>query len=76
MAKLLDDMLKRHPNVELHFILNDGLKTEINESCRIICKHYGVDMIVLKCIDKQQGHPSIKGMRQIADQIKQHLQLK
>ena len=76
MAKLLDDMLKRHPNVELHFILNDGLKPEINESCRIICQHYGVDMIVLKGIDKQQGHPSIKGMRQIADQIKQHLQLK
>ena len=74
MAKLVKDLQERYPNVELYFILNDGLKEEINESSRTICQHYGMDIIELHNIDKQQGHPSIKGMRQIAEQIKEHLQ--
>lgn len=75
MSYMLDYMIKRYPNVELHFILNDGLKNEITESVEIICKHYNVDCIKLINIDKQNGHPSIKGMNQITDQIESHLKI-
>lgn len=70
LAYLLDYMTKRYINCELHFILNNELKDEINESVDCICKHYGVDVIRLHDIDKQGGHPTIKGMRAIAEQLK------
>ncbi len=70
LAYLLDYMTKRYINSELHFILNNELKDEINESVDCICKHYGVDVIRLHDIDKQGGHPTIKGMRAIAEQLK------
>lgn len=73
VAYLLDNMLDYYPNVEIYFILNDGLKEEVNESVRTICRHYKVDCIELKGIDKKSGHPSIKGMSQINEQVKAYL---
>jgi hypothetical protein len=69
MAYMLDHMIDRYPNVEIYFLLNSGLKEEFNGSVRAICKHYGMDCIELHDIDKQSGHPSVKGMEQICDQI-------
>ena len=34
-----------------------------------ISSHYGVPMIQLHDIDKISGHPSVKGMMQIAEQV-------
>jgi putative uncharacterized protein (fragment) len=34
-----------------------------------ICRHYGVTNIHLRDIDKQWGHPSIKGMKSICEQV-------
>jgi hypothetical protein len=34
-----------------------------------VCKHYGVQLIELYDIEKQNGHPSIKGMQSICDQL-------
>lgn len=69
MAYLLENLKTRYPNVEIYFILNDSLKDEIDESVKTVCAHYSIPVIELKDIDKQSGHPSIKGMRQIADQL-------
>ena len=54
---------------KVFFILNDKLKSDINDSVHAICKHYNVPCIDLKDIDKQSGHPSVKGMQQMADQV-------
>ncbi len=70
MAYMLEHMQYRYPNVEIYFLLNCDLKPEINESIKTICAHYHVPCIELKGIDKQGGHPSIKGMQQINEQIK------
>lgn len=70
MAYMLEHMQYRYPNVEIYFLLNCDLKPEINESVKTICAHYHVPCIELKGIDKQGGHPSIKGMQQINEQIK------
>ena len=71
LAHLLAWMKDRYVNTELYFILNNELKQEINESVNIICEHYGVPVITLKNIDKKSGHPSVKGMEQIATQIQE-----
>jgi len=69
MARLLEWMTKRYVGTEIYFILNDGLRDDINESVKTICEHYGVACITLTGIDKMSGHPSVKGMQQIAGQV-------
>ena len=69
MAKMLYDIKRLYPAAKVFFILNDCLKPAINESVHEICRHYGIACIDLKNIDKQSGHPSVKGMRSIADQV-------
>lgn len=69
MAKLLDGLQTRYPNVRIYFILNDILSDDINESVDTICRKYGVEVIKLKDIDKKSGHPSVEGMGQIASQV-------
>ena len=73
MAYLLDYMQKRYLNVKLYVILNNELSESLTNSTVEICQHYNVPCIQLHDIHKQQGHPSKKGMRQIADQIKEKI---
>lgn len=73
MAYLLENMIAYYPNVKIYFLLNDGLGKEINESVKTICGYYQVDCIELKGIDKMSGHPSVKGMSQINEQVKAYM---
>ena len=73
MARMLEYMTKRYINTRIYFILNDGLREEVNSSVTTICQHYGVPCIRLHDIDKMSGHPSVKGMQQIAQQIEEFL---
>lgn len=76
LAKMLDFMTNRYLGVEIYFILNSELRDEINESVLEVCKHYDVPVILLHDIEKKAGHPSIAGMKAIAEQVdsfvKQH----
>lgn len=69
MAYLLDGLLKRYPGTDIYVIINDILSDEVTTSMKTICDHYQVGYIQLHDIDKQWGHPSQKGMKQIADQV-------
>lgn len=69
MAKMLYDIKKQYPKAKVFFILNDKLKPVINDSVHEICKYYQIRCIDLVDIDKQSGHPSMKGMKEIADQV-------
>lgn len=73
LAHMLRWMTDRYVNTEIYFILNTELKDEINISVKTICEHYGVPVITLTEVDKISGHPSVKGMRQIADQVNSFL---
>lgn len=73
MAYLLENMMDYYPNVKIYFLLNNGLGEKINESVKTICKHYQIDCIELKGIDKMSGHPSVKGMAQINEQVKAYI---
>ena len=60
---------KRYPEAEICFILNSELKGPVNESMREVCKHYNVKLVELHDIEKQNGHPSISGMKSICAQL-------
>lgn len=69
MAYLLTNLLNRYPGTEVYVIINDILSEEVTASMKTICDHYRVPYILLHDIDKQWGHPSQKGMQQIAEQV-------
>jgi len=69
LACLLDTLQKLYPKAVIYSLLNSELREEINESMRVVCQHYGVPLIELHDIDKQNGHPSIAGMESICEQI-------
>lgn len=69
LARLLSEAQERYPNVRIYFIQNTELRTDIVESTKVICGHYGVPLIQLKNIEKQAGHPNVKGMKAIAEQV-------
>lgn len=73
MAYMLEQMKLHYPNVEIVFLINDGLKESITSSIKTICDHYNIRYIELKEIDKMSGHPSVKGMAQICEQIESAL---
>ena len=69
LACLLDMLKKRYPKAIIYSLLNSELRESVNESMREVCKHYNVQLIELHDIDKQNGHPSISGMKAISDQL-------
>lgn len=73
MACMLEKMIDHYPNVKIYFLLNDDLRDEIDESVKTICSHYEADLIELVDIHKINGHPSVKGMRQICEQIEAYI---
>ena len=73
MANMLNHMKRRYPNVHIYFLLNSELRDDITNSCIEICKHYQIPCIQLKDIHKINGHPSVKGMKSISQQILKRL---
>ena len=69
LACLLKNLKKQYRKAKIYVILNTELREEIYESCRVICKRYKTQLIELHDIDKQNGHPSIKGMQAICQQL-------
>ncbi len=69
LSYIFDYVRQVAPSVAITFVVNTDLKEQFVEFAQIICKHYDVDCVVLRDIDKSNRHPSAKGMQQIATQI-------
>lgn len=69
LAYLIDYVRTNMIGTTIIFILNNGLKSDITDSVRVICEHYGVRVVELEDIDKISSHPSIRGMEQIKEQL-------
>lgn len=69
MACMLSSLQDHYPGADIYVVINTKLSEEITESMKVISDHYGVRWIQLHDIDKQWGHPSQKGMQQIAEQL-------
>ena len=57
------------PNAKIVKIINDGLGAEITAGLTCAAEHYGAVVVILENIDKVGGHPTVKGMKQITEQI-------
>ena len=62
------------PNARIIFLINCDMKDQIMDYQEQAAKIYHVEYIRLKEIHKMNGHPTIQGMRQIAEQVMQHLE--
>lgn len=74
-SKLLASLLQLYPDATVYNITNSGtdgipgLTKPIVKSMQNVCKHYGVTNIVLKDIEKINGHPTCAGMQSICEQV-------
>lgn len=71
-CRLLNDLTDDLPDVRIIFIMNTELKSDLVAGLKKASEHYCVDFLQLEDIDKQSGHPSNKGMRQICEQIENY----
>ncbi|MBQ1731472.1 MAG: hypothetical protein II037_04615, partial [Bacteroidales bacterium] len=69
MTYLANYLTDNHPKAKIYFIVNDCLKDEITATIREVCNHYGISVVELKNIAKKTSHPTVAGMRQIAEQV-------
>ena len=61
------------PKANIIFIINTDLKAEIGEAVKAASAHNGTEYIELEYIDKRCGHPTIKGMSDIREQVEKYL---
>ena len=66
---LIYRIIKNVSNAKIYCIINDGLKAEITDFYKSVCKKENIDVIELHDIDKVCDHPTIKGMSTIKEQI-------
>lgn len=62
------------PEANIVFLINTELKPQIGDAVQAASEHFGTSYIRLQYIDKRCGHPTIQGMKDIADQVEAFLQ--
>ena len=61
------------PEANIIFLINTELKPQIGEAVKAASKYFGTSYIAFETIDKRCGHPTIRGMKDISDQIEEFL---
>lgn len=57
------------PNAKVFWLINTDLNEEFPKSIKKIANHYNQNCLEFKKIDKMSGHPSVAGMKQIAEAL-------
>lgn len=73
LGKLLKEAQNRLPGTRIIYVINSDLREDVTSSIVEVCRHFGVEYVQLKDIDKKSKHPSKKGMIQIKDQLLNYL---
>lgn len=68
-CEMLDYVSAENPQAQVVCIVNTDLKSEIATGVVSACNHYHVTCCQLHDIEKQNGHPTLTGMSQIAEQV-------
>lgn len=71
---MLHYVKEHYPQAQVYSITNSELSDDVTLSIDEICRHYSVTSIRLHDVDKQWGHPSMKGMQSIYRQVAEVLQ--
>ena len=57
------------PDAKVYCILNSDLRDEVDDFYKLICRKNEVPLIELYDIEKREGHPTVKGMETIKNQV-------
>lgn len=57
------------PEAEIVFLINTELKPAIGDTIEAVSRHFGTHSLRLGPIDKRNGHPTIRGMQDIREQV-------
>ena len=66
---LLNKLKETLPETRIACLINTELSSAIANGIADACEHYGTEYIKFSKIDKTNGHPTVKGMEQIKDEI-------
>ena len=58
------------PTADILFIVNDGLKPEVEGALICAAEHYGMPYLKIGGAEKVNGHPTELGMKAIKEQVK------
>lgn len=61
------------PQAKIYCLVNTEIKTEITDCMKAACSRYGITPVEFDHIDINCGHPTIRGMQDIADTVAQTL---
>ena len=69
-AKTLKEELSE---TRIIFIANCDIKQEVVDGIKAAGERFGVETVELKDVTKEHGHPNVRGMKDIAEQVLAHL---
>ncbi len=69
ISYFIDKLVSVVAKEKINFIINTDLRDEVTDGIIEICNHYNISYTVLSNIDKVEGHPTYKGMKEIKEQI-------
>lgn len=65
----LKELRNTLPNAAIYCLVNTDLNPQIAAGMQTACEACGITPIAFRHIDKQRGHPTAQGMRDIRDQV-------
>ena len=57
------------PQAKIYCLINTQIKAEITSCMKDACEKYGITPVCFEKIDKKSNHPTIQGMKDIADSV-------
>lgn len=66
---LINRLKEVAPKAKVYFLVNPYLRKEVIDGIIAVCEHYSIDYIKFTSLDVVDGHPTIKGMQEIKNQI-------
>lgn len=69
LVRLIDELSLRYPTAEIHFLVNSILRDDVKASIHEICARLHAHCIDLHDLDLRAGHPTVRGQRQIREQV-------
>jgi len=65
----LHDLKETLPGADIYCLINTDMKPEISKGLQEACCRYGISSISFESIHKNDGHPTIQGMKDIKNTV-------
>jgi lysophospholipase L1-like esterase len=69
ISLFFDNLRKTLPNADIYCLINTHLKPEVSAALKTVSERHGITPIAFEHIEKQNGHPTIKGMQEIKEDV-------